>query len=131
MMLYYSRLTDAYLTSSWETTWNPRFIRWLHTHRYLLAFLVLASSIADLLLTQSILSLVEEITGASVGEANALMAPIVMTWWAWPIRVGIPLLIVVRDLHKRNYSLMFTGVLLYGAVVAWNTHMYFLVRGKV
>ncbi len=121
-----SQRADAWLSASWACS-QSSILRAMHRSRFVLAFLILAFSVADLLLTQTILTMVHEITGETVGEANALMAPIVMTWWAWPIRVGIPLIVVVRDLRQRNYSLMLTGCLLYGAVVAWNTRQYFLV----
>ena len=117
---------DAWLTSRW-VAWHPAMLSVMHRGRFLLAFLVVAFSVADLLLTQTILTMVEEITGETVGEANAFMAPIVMTWWAWPIRVGIPLIAVIRDLRHHEYTLMLTACLLYGAVVAWNTRQYFLV----
>ena len=44
-----------------------------------------------------------------------------MTWWAWPLRVGIPALAVARDLKAKNYSLITTAAALYAAVVFWNT----------
>lgn len=122
--------TDAWLTSQWVDL-RPKMNSVMHTGRYVLAFLVIAFSVADLLLTQTILTMVEGRTGVQPGEANALMAPIVMTWWAWPLRVGIPLIVVVRDLRKHNYNLMLCGCVLYGAVVAWNTHMYFLVSNAI
>jgi hypothetical protein len=112
-----------------------KFVTWLtligHKYRYVLAFFVVVLSVADLLLTQTILTMVSGKTGTQPSEANVLMAPIIMTWWAWPLRVGIPLLIVVRDLRKNNHWLMFCGVILYSAVVAWNTYMYLLVQKSI
>lgn len=121
---------DAWMTSCW-TVVHPKMLSAMHRGRFFLAFLVVALSVADLLLTQTILSMVEDITGDTVGEANALMAPIVMTWWAWPLRVGVPLIMVIRDLRQDNNWLMFFACTLYAAVVAWNTHMYFIVRDAI
>lgn len=122
--------TDAWLTAHW-TLYQPRFLADLHASRFVLALAVVAFSILDLLLTQSILTMVEGRAGVQPGEANALMAPVVMTWFAWPIRVGIPIIAVVRDLVQRNYLLMWTGFLLYGVVVAWNTHMFMIVSSAI
>lgn len=119
--------TDNQMTWAWWKAhdWGTRMG---HKFRYVLAFLVVALSVADLVLTQTILTMVEGRTGVQPGEANALMAPIIMTWWAWPLRVGIPLIMIVHDLRKNNHWLMFVAVLLYGAVVAWNTHMLMIVQ---
>jgi hypothetical protein len=121
---------NNWVTFSWEQSGS-----WIsfqcHRFRWVLATLILLFSVADLVLTQTILTMVEEITGSAVGEANALMAPIVMTWWAWPIRVGVPLIIVIRDMKNGNYNLMLAGTILYGAVVAWNTHMYQIVSAQM
>lgn len=114
------------LVAGWYSTglWTAKHAE---RHRWTLATLVIVFSVLDLALTQTILTMVEDVTGKTVGEANALMAPIVMTWWAWPVRVGIPALIVARDLRRGNYQLMLFAVILYGAVVAWNLHMYQIV----
>lgn len=121
---------DAWLTSQWVAT-RTRFLADLHASRYVLALGVIAFSVLDLLLTQTILSMVDGHSEVQPGEANALMAPIVMTWWAWPIRVGIPLVAVARDLHQQNYNLMWAGFLLYAAVVVWNTHMFMIVAEAI
>jgi hypothetical protein len=94
--------------------------QWMHRRRRWLAGVTLGASILDLVLTQTILALVAHRTGVQPAEANPLMAPLVMTWWAWPIRVGIPALAVLRDLRARNYGLITTAAALYGAVVVWN-----------
>jgi hypothetical protein len=94
---------------------------WMHRRRSWLAAVVIVTSILDLLLTQTILGLVADRTGHQPAEANPLMAPIVMTWWAWPLRVGIPAVAVLRDLRTRSYGLITTAAGLYGAVVVWNT----------
>lgn len=125
-MLSLTTRVDTWITFTWANL-TQHVSELAHRWRYLLAFLVIAFSVADLLLTQTILTMVEGKTGVQPGEANALMAPIIMSWWAWPIRVGVPLLIVIRDLRRNNHQLMLAGVILYGAVVAWNTHMYQIV----
>lgn len=94
---------------------------WMHRRRIWLASVALVASILDLALTQTILTLVADRTGAQPAEANPLMAAVIMTWWAWPLRVGIPALAVVRDLRARNYGLITTAAALYAAVVVWNT----------
>lgn len=94
---------------------------WMHRRRIWLASVALGASVLDLVLTQTILTLVADRTGAQPAEANPLMASVVMTWWAWPLRVGIPALAVVRDLRARNYGLITTASALYAAVVIWNT----------
>lgn len=99
-----------------------------HRHRWLIAFLVVGFSIGDLLLTQTILTEIHGDPRFSKGEANFLMAPIVMTWWIWPIRVGIPILAVIRDIRAKNYNLMLFAAVLYGAVCAWNSYQYHLVQ---
>lgn len=127
LVLRISTHVDTWMTWTWARL-TQRAQSLAHRYRYLLAFLVIAFSVGDLLLTQTILSMVEHKTGVQPGEANALMAPIVMTWWAWPIRVGIPLLICIRDLRRKNYQLMLVGATLYAAVVMWNAHMLQIVR---
>jgi hypothetical protein len=102
---------------------------WMHRRRAWLAAVVIITSILDLLLTQMILSLVADRTGNQPAEANPLMASVVMTWWAWPLRVGIPALAVLRDLRAHSYGLITTAAGLYGAVVVWNTFMYLEVTG--
>jgi hypothetical protein len=97
---------------------------WMHRRRAWLAGVVVITSILDLLLTQMILSLVADRTGHQPAEANPLMASVVMTWWAWPLRVGVPAIAVLRDMRARSYGLMTTAAGLYGAVVIWNTFMY-------
>jgi hypothetical protein len=87
----------------------------------------LLASALDLVLTQTILSLVADRTGAQPAEANPLMASVVMTWWAWPLRVGVPALAVIRDLRSRSYGLITTAATLYAGVVIWNTHMLWTV----
>jgi len=83
--------------------------------------------VLDLLITQTILTIVNARTGVHLAEANPLMAPVVMTWWAWPIRVGIPALAVIRDLRRHNYGLITTAAALYGGVVVWNVAMWLSV----
>lgn len=126
MILLLSTRLDTWMTMTWYDlqAWG---LAAGHRFRWVIAAAVVVFSVADLLLTQTILTMVEGRTGVQPGEYNALMAPIVMTWWAWPIRVGIPLIMVIRDLRRDNHWLMFCGAVIYGAVVAWNTHMYLLV----
>ena len=93
---------------------------WMRRRRAWLAGVALGASVLDLVLTQTILTLVATRTGVQPAEANPLMAPIVMTWWAWPLRVGIPALAVARDLRRRNYGLITIAAGLYGLVVVWN-----------
>lgn len=117
---------DAWLTSTWVTT-AASVSQQLHRWRWGLALFVVLFSIADLLLTQSILTMVHG-RGMELSEANPVMDPVIMSWWAWPIRVGIPLVVVVRDLRRQNYNLMAFAFLLYGAVVAWNAYIYGVVK---
>lgn len=100
---------------------------WMRRRHAWLAAVVLVTSILDLLLTQTILTLVADRTGHQPVEANPLMAPVVMTWWAWPLRVGIPALAVLRDLRTHHYGLITTAAGLYGLVVVWNAFMLFEV----
>lgn len=102
---------------------------WMHSRRFLLAAVAIVASVLDLVLTQTILGIVAEITGSQLAEANPFMAPIVMSWWAWPLRVGIPLLAVIRDLRAGNYTLITTAAALYSAVVIWNTHILMSLQG--
>ena len=99
---------------------------WMQRRRLWLAGVALVASVLDLVLTQTILTLVATRTGVQPAEANPLMAPIVMSWWAWPIRVGIPALAVARDLRRRNYGLITLAAGLYGVVVVWN--LFVLLR---
>lgn len=96
---------------------------WMHSRRFWLAAIAVLASVLDLVLTQTILSLVADRTGDMPAEANPLMAGVVMTWWAWPLRVGIPALAVVRDIRAGNYGLITAAAGLYACVVIWNTHM--------
>jgi len=93
---------------------------WMHRRRRWLAGVALGASVLDLILTQTILAMVATRTGVQPAEANPFMAPIVMTWWAWPLRVGIPALAVARDLRRHNYGLITVAAGLYGLVVVWN-----------
>jgi hypothetical protein len=93
---------------------------WMQRRRRWLAGVTLGASVLDLVLTQTILTLVAARSGVQPAEANPFMAPLVMSWWAWPLRVGVPALAVLRDLHARNYGLITTAAALYGAVVVWN-----------
>jgi hypothetical protein len=114
---------DAWLTSVWvNQSWQAE--RDVHRYRWIVAALVVVFSCLDLYLTQTILTLVEHATGDAPSEANPIMAPIVLSWWAWPVRVGIPILAVLRDIRKQNYHLMLFAVALYGCVCIWNTHVY-------
>jgi hypothetical protein len=101
--------------------------RWMSQRRVWIAAVALLASALDLVLTQTILSLVADRTGAQPAEANPLMASVVMTWWAWPLRVGVPALAVIRDLRSRSYGLITTAATLYAGVVIWNTHMLWTV----
>jgi hypothetical protein len=101
--------------------------RWMSQRRVWIAAVALLASALDLVLTQTILSLVGDRTGAQPAEANPLMASVVMTWWAWPLRVGVPALAVIRDLRSRSYGLITTAATLYAGVVIWNTHMLWTV----
>lgn len=103
-------------------------LAWMHARRYAIAVVAIVASVLDLVLTQTILTMVHGLPGAQPAEANPLMASVVMTWWAWPLRVGIPALAVVRDLRARNYTLITTAAALYAAVVIWNTHMLITVQ---
>ncbi len=94
---------------------------WMHRRRLWLAAVALIASVLDLVLTQTILTIVADRAGVQPAEANPLMASVIMTWWAWPLRVGIPALAVARDLKAKNYSLITTAAALYAAVVIWNT----------
>jgi hypothetical protein len=96
---------------------------WMQQRRLWLAVMVVAASVADLYLTQSILTLVHGLSGHQPAEANPFMAGLVMTWWAWPIRVGIPCLAVVRDLRAGNYGLITFAAAVYSLVVVWNLGM--------
>lgn len=89
--------------------------------RYPLAAAVVLFSVVDLLITQTILS-----ATSGHSEANPIMAPFVMSWWAWPIRVGIPIIAVARDLRKGNHDLILFAAALYGMVVAWNLSVYLM-----
>ena len=96
---------------------------WMHRRRRWLAGVALLTSVLDLVLTQTILTLVASRSGVQPAEANPLMASVVMTWWAWPVRVGVPALAVARDLHRGNYGLITLAAGLYGLVVVWNLFM--------
>lgn len=102
---------------------------WMRSRRFVLAAVAVLASVLDLVLTQTILSVVAGRTGAQPAEANPFMAPIVMTWWAWPFRVGIPCLAIVRDLRAGNYALITTAAGLYGLVVVWNTNILLTIHG--
>jgi hypothetical protein len=93
---------------------------WMRRRRRWLAGVTLGASVFDLLLTQTILAMVATRSGVQPAEANPFMASVVTTWWAWPLRVGIPALAVVRDLHRHNYGLITFAAGLYGLVVVWN-----------
>jgi hypothetical protein len=101
---------------------------WMHSRRRQLAAVAIIASVLDLVLTQTILTLVADRTGVQPAEANPLMAGIVMTWWAWPFRVGIPCLAVVRDIRAGNYGLITTAAALYTCVIVWNTWMLYQVN---
>ena len=111
------RLEDAFADSA----------AWMRRRRVWLATVVIVASVLDLVLTQSILAAVHDLPGHQPAEANPLMAGIVMTWWAWPLRVGIPALAVVRDLRAGNYGLITVAAGLYACVVTWNTHMLWAI----
>jgi hypothetical protein len=117
---------DIWLTCFWIDQ-EQQARRGLHRWRWVVAFFIVAFSVADLVLTQTILTAVESLTGDQPSEANPIMAPIVMSWWAWPVRIGIPVLAVIRDVKRQNYSLMAFAFLLYGAVVAWNSYQFSLL----
>jgi hypothetical protein len=97
---------------------------WMRRRRRWLAGVALGASVLDLVLTQTILTLVATRSGVQPAEANPLMAGIVMTWWAWPFRVGIPAIAVARDLRRGNYGLITLAAGLYGLVVVWNLFMW-------
>lgn len=106
-------------------------LAWMHSRRFVLAAVAVIASVLDLILTQTILTMVHGLPGAQPAEANPLMASVVMTWWAWPLRVGIPMLAVARDLRAGNYTLITTAAALYAAVVIWNTNMLITVQGAL
>ena len=112
------RLTEAFNDS----------LEWMRTRRLWIAAVVIVASVLDLVLTQTILTLVEGRLGEQPAEANPLMASVVMTWWAWPLRVGIPALAVIRDVRAGNYGLITTAAGMYGCVVVWNTNMLLTVE---
>lgn len=100
-------------------------INWLHIryayadlrdYRWLLAIGVIVFSALDLWITQSLLSLYD-----ARSEGNPVMVHIIMTWFAWPIRVGVPLICVTRDLRRQRYELLLFAFTLYGTVIAWNS----------
>lgn len=101
---------------------------WMRRRRHVIALVVIVASVLDLVLTQTILSMVQGLPGHQPAEANPFMAGVVMTWWAWPFRVGIPAVAVVRDLRAGNYTLITVAAALYTAVVIWNTHIFYMVR---
>lgn len=103
-------------------------LAWMRERRIWLAVVVLVTSVLDLLLTQTLLALAEQRADLHLAEANPFMAPVVMSWWAWPLRVGIPLLAVVRDMRAGRYGLVTVAAALYGAVVVWNTHLLVVVQ---
>jgi Domain of unknown function (DUF5658) len=99
-------------------------LEWMRRRRLWLAGVALGASVLDLVLTQTILTLVADRSGAQPAEANPIMASVVMTWWAWPLRVGVPALVVSRDLRTHRYGLITTAAALYGLVVVWNLCLY-------
>lgn len=98
-------------------------LKWMHSRRRVIAIVAIVASVLDLVLTQTILTHVAGATGQQPAEANPFMAPIVMSWWAWPFRVGIPCLAVARDMRAGRYALITTAAALYSAVVIWNANM--------
>lgn len=96
---------------------------WMTKRRYALAGIAILASVLDLVLTQTILTIVADLTGHQPAEANPLMASFVMTWWAWPLRVGVPMLAVARDLRAGNYGLITCAAGLYVCVITWNVYM--------
>lgn len=104
---------------------------WMHSRRFVLAVVVVVASVLDLVLTQTILTMVHGLPGAQPAEANPLMAGVVMTWWAWPLRVGIPVVAITRDLRVGNYTLITFAAALYTTVVIWNTNMLVTVQGAL
>lgn len=100
---------------------------WLRERRHWLAAVVVMTSVLDLVVTQLILRQAHTIHGVELAEANPVMSGVVMTWWAWPIRVGIPGLIVGRALRRGRYALLAAASGIYGAVVVWNTYLLWLV----
>lgn len=108
-------------------------VAWMTARRRWVAAIVLLASVLDLVLTQTILTALgaQAGVGGEPAEANPLMAGVVMTWWAWPLRVGIPAIAVVRDLRAKNYGLITVAATLYGGVVVWNTYMLHTVTGAL
>lgn len=123
MVLELCTRIDNELSSRLEPAMVDSFA-WMQRRRTWLAGVVIVTSVLDLFLTQTILTLVADRSGHQPAEANPLMASVVMTWWAWPLRVGIPALVVLRDLRTHRYGLITAAAGLYGAVVVWNTFMY-------
>lgn len=138
-----ARVTLVYRFDIAATRLDLQFKVWAYRHvsrplyrwRWWIVTYLVAFSVLDLLLTQHILTLVAGLTGEQPGEANPVMAPIVMSWWAWPVRVGIPLVIALADIRpskvSTNISHATFGALLYGGVVAWNCHQYALLQGAL
>ncbi len=100
---------------------------WLRARRRWLAAIVIVTSVLDLVLTQTILAHAQALHGVEAAEANPMMSDLVMTWWAWPIRVGIPMLIVARGLRLGRYAVLAAATGVYGAVVIWNTYTLWVV----
>lgn len=127
MLLAICTRIDTELTARLEPALEDS-LTWMRERRIWLATVVLLASVLDLVLTQTILSAVEHRVGPQPAEANPFMAPVIMSWWAWPLRVGIPLIAVIRDMRARNYGLVTIAAGLYGLVVVWNAHMLLLVE---
>ncbi len=96
---------------------------WMHSRRWWIGAVVLVASALDLMLTQTILTFVHGLQGDQPAEANPVMARVVMTWWAWPIRVGVPALVMAKDFLRHRYGRVTMAATLYWCVVVWNTHM--------
>lgn len=128
-LLWWCTRIDTATTLWWEDEIDRTragLARW----RWPIAVGVILFSVADLAITQTILTMVHGMNAAP-SEANPIMAPIVMSWWAWPVRVGIPLLATIRDLRRGNHQLMAYAFLLYAAVVGWNLHVLNILGGTL
>ena len=102
-------------------TRQPHQLRKVHGT---LLLTVLVLNVCDLLLTQLII-------GSGWGhEGNGLMASFIMSPWAWVVKVGIPLGVLLastlrsRRMPTRRFQVIAAGVvtLIYVAVVSWNAH---------
>jgi hypothetical protein len=105
-------------------------MEWMHLRRHWVIVVAIVASVLDLLLTQSILTIVGGLVNdPGRAEQNPLMAAVIMTWWAWPLRVGVPVVALLHDLKVKNYGVITAAAGMYACVVIWNTHILYSLRG--